>query len=128
MRSLTLVSVPLRGFDLLIGNPIISTDLENLSAILFQSPCGDLLIGNQAYYRSDFGILKFQSPCGDLLIGNPQKKYDYQHSSNVSVPLRGFVDRKHESDLDWPAPGDVSVPLRGFVDRKPMRSPSLLGI
>ena len=37
--------------------------------------------------------LMFQSPCGDLLIGNPSPSPS-PSPSPVSVPLRGFVDRK----------------------------------
>ena len=37
---------------------------------------------------------RFQSPCGDLLIGNFITYILFSASSIVSVPLRGFINRK----------------------------------
>ena len=36
----------------------------------------------------------FQSPCGDLLIGNLGGKDRILQKLEVSVPLRGFINRK----------------------------------
>ena len=62
----------------------------------------------------------FQSPCGDLLIGNEDNQTGRCQPRVVSVPLRGFVDRKPQYEfLRKSCYKQVSVPLRGFVDRKP---------
>ena len=111
----------------------------------FQSPCGDLLIGNNYIGSSRNSSLSvsvplrgfvdrklwpstpsnlrigFQSPCGDLLIGNSRVTSLQGDFLLVSVPLRGFVDRKLFIVLRSEREQVVSVPLRGFVDRKPRK-------
>ena len=65
---------------------------------LFQSPCGDLLIGNLSEPAFKWSLeVMFQSPCGDLLIGNTLYIGVLETLLKVSVPLRGFINRKHNS-------------------------------
>ncbi len=65
--------------------------------------------------------LLFQSPCGDLLIGNPLPNQPHGvEGSMVSVPLRGFINRKPlKASIAEAYSEGVSVPLRGFINRKP---------
>ena len=80
--------------DLLIGNYFFSL-FSFFCFYLFQSPCGDLLIGNHGTKRLTPITAMFQSPCGDLLIGNSPTINRGFYQEAVSVPLRGFINRKH---------------------------------
>ncbi len=68
----------------------------------------------------------FQSPCGDLLIGNHYEIEPKLAAIYVSVPLRGFINRKlaDKPIADEPIT-EVSVPLRGFINRKPLMKSGL---
>ena len=88
-------------------------------SVSFQSPCGDLLIGNLDSDLTAIAALAFQSPCGDLLIGN-QESPAISRRLKVSVPLRGFINRKRSHVEPSSTVCQVSVPLRGFINRKPM--------
>ena len=85
------VSVPLRGF---INRKLVDCHNFLLTIYEFQSPCGDLLIGNSKAVILQCGKRLFQSPCGDLLIGNLTPDTRYLRVGLVSVPLRGFINRK----------------------------------
>ena len=41
-----------------------------------------------------------------------------KQQQQVSVPLRGFINRKHSEEDETLAIEQVSVPLRGFINRK----------
>ena len=74
--------------DLLIGNPLLSSFAINTAG--FQSPCGDLLIGNVDVKYWSKGFLLFQSPCGDLLIGNIKSLSKYLAPDAGFSPLAGI--------------------------------------
>ena len=60
----------------------------------------------------------FQSPYGDLSVGNCPAFHAYQFTDWVSVPLRGFIGRKLSYLFPCSLDPVVSVPLRGFIGRK----------
>ena len=57
----------------------------------------------------------FQSPCGDLLIGNLDgKPLPSSWQFSVSVPLRGFINRKLGGDRNIPIKIWGFSPLAGI--------------
>ena len=105
------VSVPLRGNGLAT---LQSLKIRRNSHVLFQSPCGEMVLRRNSMKILPVLVYVFQSPCGEMVLRQGLEEVSAGAGRDCFSPLAGKwscdLSLRREHEISWIF---VSVPLRG---------------